>query len=100
MELCTQRVRQAGYIKFLCGLCVCEGQGILSNQTVICKRLLEENPQMLLVMDVVDSAVIVTVPADEDIRRYSAASHGGLLPSKVHKTRHKQRKSVVGLGAL
>ena len=26
VRLCTQRVRQAGYIKFLCELCVCDNQ--------------------------------------------------------------------------
>ena len=50
MQLCTQRVRQAGYIKFLCELCVCEDQGILKHQTVICKRLLEENQELLLAL--------------------------------------------------
>ena len=32
VRLCTERVRQAGYIRFLCELCVCDSHAILKNQ--------------------------------------------------------------------
>ena len=68
VRLCTERVRQAGYLKFLCELCVCDGHGVLSNQTVICKRLLEENSSLLLPLVLSDNSVIVGVPDDEASR--------------------------------
>ena len=41
IRLCTNHQREAGYLKFLCELCVCNDQGIVKNQTVICRQLLE-----------------------------------------------------------
>ena len=52
VRLLTERMRQPSYIKFLCELCVCDDQGILKNQTVVCKRLIEENSGLLLPMKV------------------------------------------------
>ena len=66
---------QEGYIKFLCELCVCEGQGILKNQSIICKLLLEENSGLLLTLAVIDGAVVVNVPADEEFGTMPA-THG------------------------
>ena len=98
VRLCSQRARQAGYIKFLCGLCVCEGQGILANQTVICKRLLEENALLLLRLDLEGTTVIVTVPDDEE-RPQSARflRHGSDLPRTPPKMPRK-RKSICAMG--
>ena len=49
---CIDRGHEAGYLNFLSELCVCDEQGILKNQTIICKRLLEENTSMVLPMKV------------------------------------------------
>ena len=64
VQLCSARIRQSGHIKFMCTLCVCEGEGILKNQTVICKRLLEEKPELLLPMKVEKRRVFIRLPPD------------------------------------
>ena len=63
VSMCTERVQQAGYIKFLCELCVCDGQGILKNQSVICKRLLEDNSSLLLTLDIIGAQCTTHPPA-------------------------------------
>ena len=65
VTVCTQQIRNAGYIKFLCNLCACDNQGILSNQTVICKKLLEENSSLLLGLDIRGKSLVVHIPTDE-----------------------------------
>ena len=62
VRLCTDRARQAGQIKLLSELCVCNAQGITKNQSVICKHLLEENARVLLRLRVEDNKV--QVPGD------------------------------------
>ena len=64
VQLCTDRARQAGQIKLLSELCVCNAQGIAKNQSVICKHLLEENSRILLPLQMKDNKVQVSAPAD------------------------------------
>ena len=100
VRLCTVRVRQAGYIKFLCELCVCDGQGVLKNQTVICKHLLEENGALLLPLAVHGNTVVVNIPTDEQLRLAKRRSRGGSgefpAPPTPVKAGAERRASVVG----
>ena len=93
VRLCTQRVRQAGYLKFLCGLCVCDGTGILSNQTMICKRVLEENAVLLLQLRLQNGAIEVRVPEDEEL---SFGDAGAADPMPVHINKREKRRLPSG----
>ena len=77
VSVCTRHVCDAGYIKFLCELCACNDQGILSNQTVICKRLLEENSSMLLKLGIRQGVVVVHIP-DERLSPTSGITHAAV----------------------
>ena len=66
VRLCIEERSHGGYIKFLCELCVCEGHGILRNQSLICRWLLEEGQDKILPrMKVRDEVVVVHVPEQE-----------------------------------
>ena len=93
VRVCTHRVRQAGYLKFLCGLCVCDGNGILSNQSNICKHLLEEHPELLLQLRLQNGAIQVRVPEDEDSR---LSARDAVAPTPVHTSGTARSKRARG----
>ena len=80
------------YIKFLCELCVCDGQGILKNQSIICKRLLEENSTLLLTLALDQGAVYVHVPVDEDSMARSS-SHSESFTGRVRRSGWRKSSS-------
>ena len=47
-RLCVLRGRHTGYVKMLCELCVCNGTGMLLHQQIVCRHLLEDPNQDLL----------------------------------------------------